>query len=722
MNPRFRLTPLTTALALALPNLALAQQASPETSRPDTPLPTVGVKGQPTGDEPAYQAVKTGTGKLPQALRDIPQAVTVVTNKLIQDKNADTLKEALRNVSGLTYNAGEGGRIGDNMLLRGFYTFGDTYMDGIRDVAQYNRDTFNLEQVDVLRGSGSMLFGRGQAGGVINQVSKQAFLSNRSNATATTGTGGYQRASADVNHVVGQDAALRLNVMKTSGGSTRDEVKTNREGFAPTLRLGIGTADEIELSLFYLRTHNTPDYGVPFFNQRPINVPGSTFYGTTSDYEDNTTKMFTASYQHIFADDSKLKTVLRWADYTRDLLVSVPRLNSTTLIGCPATAPTSISDSSILCRSRNSRGGAENTWTSQTDYTTQFNTGTLKHDVLAGVELLHENAGRWSYSGTAAPVTLVGNPDHNPVLPSDYTSRNKTGINTYSGNTIALYAQDMVEFTRGWKVLGGIRRDQLSASYSNGANVKFGEQSYRTGLLYQPSNYASYYLGYSDSFSPTADLYQFTSSTTVYPAERSKVLELGAKWDLYEGDLSLRTTLYRADKQWERNTDVDSAQTATILTKQRRTHGLEFELAGRLSPKWEVFSGVAFMQARILEQAPGRSDAYVGMRPRNTPAYTYNLWTTYKLGDGWKIGGGIEGMGSRTGYGLSTTSGAPVVNVIPHYVRVDGLIAYEQKAYSVKLNLFNLLNRKYHASIYENGGHAVPGTGRSAQVTLGYKF
>ena len=87
-------------------------------------------------------------------------------------------------MSGLSFNAAEGGRSGDNMNLRGFYTFGDLYLDGIPDTAQYNRETFNLEQVDVLRGAGAMLFGRGQAGGVINQVSKTPLQMEQYNSPA----------------------------------------------------------------------------------------------------------------------------------------------------------------------------------------------------------------------------------------------------------------------------------------------------------------------------------------------------------------------------------------------------------------------------------------------------------------------------------------------------------------------------------------------------------
>ncbi len=131
---------------------------------PTTTLPAVTVQAtEDAAPQDGHRATATRVGKVLQDPHDIPQAVTTVTNTLMEEQQVGSLKEALRNVSGLSFNAAEGGRSGDNMNLRGFYTFGDMYLDGIRDTAQYNRETFNLEQIDVLRGSAAMLFGRGQA-------------------------------------------------------------------------------------------------------------------------------------------------------------------------------------------------------------------------------------------------------------------------------------------------------------------------------------------------------------------------------------------------------------------------------------------------------------------------------------------------------------------------------------------------------------------------------
>ena len=685
----------------------------------ETTLPQVNVQDERYDDTPAgYQGGTTRVGKTEQLAKDVPQAVSIVSQQLIEETNANTLKEALRHVSGLTFNAGEGGRVGDNMMLRGFYSFGDLYLDGIRDVAQYNRETFNLEQVDVLRGSAAMLFGRGQAGGVINQASKRPFLENRTELTLTGGTESYQRGTADVNHVLGQHVAARINVMKTDAGSTRDHVESEREGVAPSITFGLGTDHRLTLAHYYLWTHNVPDLGVPYFQFRPLDVPKDRFYGTTDDFEDNRTNISTASYEFSITPESTLRTVLRHADYTRDLWAVAPRL------AAGATETTIANGTAIVNRNRQARGGEEETWTSQTDFTTRFSTGAFEHEALIGLELLDEDAGRWSYNAIpgAAPPTTVGNPDASPVLPASYGNRVKNNIVTYEGFTWAPYVQDMVQILPGWKVFAGARWDDLSADYSTGAEVDYGEWSYRAGVSHQPTDFQHYYFAWSDSFNPTSDLYQFTPSTTVFPAERSRTLELGAKWELLEGDLSLRTSVYRTEKAWERNTDIETAANNPLLTRERHTDGFELEGAGRITDRWELFAGLALMKARIDEARPNGNPNVEGLRPRNAPGYTYNVWTTYELGRNWKVGGGVEAKGERLAYGIGGGTAAITPNKVPSYTRWDAMLAYEQPRYEIKLNVLNAFDKRYYESVYENGGHVLPGTGRVVQLVTELKF
>ncbi len=147
----------------------------------------------------ALRATTTTIGKGKQELRDIPQSITVVTEKLIDDRNLDTVKDVLRNTAGITFLAAEGGE--EDIRLRGFSLAGtgDIFLDGMRDPAFYDRDTFNNDRIEVLRGSASMLFGRGSTGGAVNQVSKVPRLINEHEVTTTLGSHDYRRVTGDFN-------------------------------------------------------------------------------------------------------------------------------------------------------------------------------------------------------------------------------------------------------------------------------------------------------------------------------------------------------------------------------------------------------------------------------------------------------------------------------------------------------------------------------------------
>ncbi|WP_333700674.1 TonB-dependent receptor, partial [Rivihabitans pingtungensis] len=219
-------------LAMAL-SPALAYAAEPakadadnkEATKTLAPVKVIGTQGERVQ---GYKAETTRLGRMKQELKDVPQAVSVVTHDLMAEQGAANLKDVLKNVSGITFAAGEGGRSGDQVILRGFAAFNDMYRDGQRDVAQYNRDPFNDEKIEVLKGASSMLFGRGSTGGVINQVSKAPFAGELLGADLTIGTNHYQRITLDVNKPYSDTTAVRLNVMGTEDGSPNGKSQSKR--------------------------------------------------------------------------------------------------------------------------------------------------------------------------------------------------------------------------------------------------------------------------------------------------------------------------------------------------------------------------------------------------------------------------------------------------------------------------------------------------------------
>ena len=702
-------------------------------------LKEVQVRAQADGLEINRYTVKTTkAGKFEQDVAEVPQAITIVPDTLLTDQNATTLEEAMKNVPSVTFNSGEGGRIGDNINIRGFYTFGDMYVDGIRDTAQYNRDVFNDAAIEVLRGSASMLFGRGQAGGVINQVFKKPFLDNKSNVSVIGGSFDYFRSTADVNFVIDreQSSAFRINAVVQDSGSSRNQVTNHTQGVAPTYSWGIGTYNQIDASYYYLKTNLVPDYGIGFNTQskNPVNVVGSTFSGTIADIENNVTQFGTLSQNYSFDKDTSLVTKLKYSNYTRSLWSNKGRGQNPNGDWYQQN-PYPVQNLALA----GPRGANEETLAFQSDFNKTLNTWGLGHTLLGGVEYYREHVYRYGYDSTGCAtsyspsntgwITVNNNNLIKDTCKNGYANlvKNNNSVFSYQSNSYAVYGQDMIELTRGIKVMGGFRNDWLNAVYNQPNNpsglknqgLDFSSPSYRAGLLYEPMpNFGTFYLSWSDSFSPTADLYQLSAGAAL-PAETSELTEIGYKGDINDLGLSFRATAYHQVKNYERNTDLES--TAQLRSQRRHTDGLEFEVTGSITEKWDVFSGIGLMDSRIDIPANPAATQMVGKAPSNSTPYTFNLWTTYQLPYGWKIGGGVNGMGRRNVYG-QTGAAYNAPNWVQAQATVDGLIQYDAKQYTVRLNGYNLFNTTNYVSLYENGGFAVPGTYQAFQLGLTYKF
>ena len=709
-----------------------AQSAAPEpgATATEATLPAVKVQAsaETTGKE-AYQAVTTTVGKGVQALRDIPQSVTVITEKLIDDKNLDTLKAALHSVPGIAFEAGEGGAIGDLVRLRGFSTRGDIYLDGLRDIAQYNRDTFNQDRIEVLRGSASMLYGRGSTGGIINQVSKQPRLIDQSEVAFTAGTDRYYRLTGDFNVVTGENAALRVNLMKTEADSFRNGPSTDRRGIAPTFQWGIGTRDEFSVGAYHLEYDDVPDFGFRWLNGRPVNAAVNRWFGAKSDYQDDSATQFFVTHLHRFDGGGQLKTTLRDGRYKRDLwattagFAAIPAASSGLATACSyptgtVTTPiASISDNSLVCRGNQTRAAQDHHRFVQTDYSGRVEWLGLKHQLLAGAEYANEQTTTYSYTGTPAKSPLTwADAGGSPALADTRVRARNT---KFESDTLGLYVQDTVSLTDQWKLIAGLRYDRFSGDYERVAGPLSRTDrvwSHRVGVLYQPSEIVTWYASYGTSFNASGDLYQFDPTSANTAPEKSRNIEVGAKWDLADGNLSLRTAIFRTQKYNERNTDIDQASNAFLLSGKRHTDGIEFEAVGQITPALEVFGGIAWMKGRIdAAGSSPASQASVGRTPGLTPKITANIWATYRVSPGWRVGVGADGMSSRKP-ALAETG----LNRAPGYAKVDGLVEYLSGPYTVRLNLKNLFDRVYADGLYR--GFTVPGETRAAQLTVSATF
>lgn len=688
-------------------------------------LPTVTVKeSAEIQNKDTLKPTTTTIGKGKQALRDIPQSVTVFTERLMNDRNQDDFRDVLRSTAGVTFQAGETGE--EDIRLRGFSLgqAGDIYIDGMKDAPLYERDTFNNDSVEVLKGSASMLFGKGSTGGVVNQVNKMPLLMDQHEASYTLGTGQQHRLTGDFNFLTGENAALRINAL------VHDEknfgAKQKKLGIAPTYSWGVGTRDEFSVGLYALDIQGRPLYDHPWFldGQRIVpSLPARNYYGLASDKLDSSAQYVTLAHTHRFDNNGELQTRLRHGRYERDLLASAVRFAA-------GTTRDNLNGDTVVTRSAKGRLGISELTQLQSDYTNTFAWGGRKHAVIAGVDLYRDDARRdQRYTGTGTmPNTTVGTPNDGAVRP---TPRGAPTFNTFDASNLGLYVQDTVSVTDTVKLLGGLRYDRFKASYHTPTELSNrrsdGLWSPRLGVIYQPNESSSYYASYGTSYNTSGDTYQFglsfnnnTERAANTPPEKSRNFEIGGKFDLFDKRALLGIAAFYSEKYNERNTDPDSAAAQELLSGKRHAAGMEVNLAGRITPKWEVFFNHTWIpsaridESNVVPAASGGGAQVQGDRPGLTPRHSGSLWTTYAVAPQWRLGLGVNYRGEQNPEGQRAMTA-------DSFAVFDAMVEYtvDEKT-SIKLNVTNLTNKLYADTLYR--GFYGPGAARAAQLTLKTRF
>ena len=741
-------------------SLALAQTPPPAAaaSAPDTVLPVVRAKAaaEPTA-KASVQATTTQIGKGKQELRDLGQSITVVTERLIDDRNLDTMKDVLRNTAGITFLAAEGGE--EDIRLRGFplQSTGDVFVDGMRDPAFYDRDTFFLDRVEVLRGSASMLFGRGSTGGAVNQVSKVPRLMDEHQVDVTVGNHNYLRAMGDFNLKMGDNAALRLGTMLTQADNNGAGSAIDKAGVAGTYRWGIGERDEFSVSASLLDNDNGMNYGMPWIRPKQNSPASATtllplspdaYYGLASDRNAGQATQFTLSHIHRFSPQVELTTKVRRGEYERDQRAGTVRLcNPTSRTNddgsvsytpnpsCPdQLVPVRLdnfSQDTVLTRGTQLKIQDVSTVFAQSDLSAKVQAWGLRHELLAGIDFAQEKkvvyAARSAAQGGVTitkPVTTVGTPDDGASV--DESNRVLRRASQYTSRGAGVYVQDLIQFAPAWKLLAGLRFDHLKGDYDSFAipnnapgpvtasryQMKVSELSKRLGLLFQPDERLSFHLSGATSFNTSGDAYSLSAGNQDVPPEQAINLEFGGRYESADGQWSTRAAVFRSTKLHERNTDPDS--NLVTLSGKRHVAGLELDIAGRLTPQWEVFASYMWLPvANIDEGVPGSEGE--GTRPSLTPRHSGTVWTTYQISQRWRVGGGLN---ARSAQSPNRNPGW----YAPRYVTAD-LMAEVQvipNRFSLKANITNVTDKLYAESLYS--GHYIPGAGRLVQLTGSYKF
>jgi catecholate siderophore receptor len=735
------------------------------------------------GRENELKADHAASPKYTEALVDTPQTIVVIKKELFEQQGATTLTEALQNTPGVgTFFLGENGNTntGDAIYLRGFDSSGSIFVDGIRDIGSVSRDIFNTEQIDVLKGPAGTDTGRGAPTGSINLNTKQPQLRSFSNASVVAGSADRLRGTADLNQVLDRERgiAVRLNAVdQDNGNAARDVVKAKRWAVAPSVAFGLHSPTRLYLDFLHVKQDNIPDGGVPTIGlpgysnptipsatavnpppirpelNNPAPVDPQNFYGSRADFDRVKADMFTAIVDHDFGRRMRLRNISRYGKTKQFYLLSAFMSSGANVITQAAPIPPATvrypgvlaNDPStwLLQRTTRTIKDQENTvLANQTTLTSEFDTGMLRHTLVSGLDLSNEKQVNYSYVNNAtnrnlgylgflAPANLY-HPDLN-VMPVDVNFvrsgvRNQGEVTTASG-----YLLDTIKIGDKWLFGASFRVDHFDVNYdalpatgttTPATHLELSDSvtSGKLSVLYKPTEISSVYALWANSKQPpgsslTLSTGANSASNVNYDPQVSITTEVGTKWELMNRKLGLNAALFRTVVKNE--VEQDPTNTAVYYqTGRKRVQGVELSAVGQITRDWQVSAGYSWMdtsveQGRVITAGGENALTY-------TPKTAFSSWTTYTFPFGLKVGGGARYSG-RLLRGTDGAVGTPAY--ADDYWVVDAMAGYRVARWlDLQLNVYNLGDKRYVASINKSGYRYTPGAPRWASLTANFHF
>ena len=682
-----------------------------QTTPADTTLPEIKVES----NDAIYNAPTASTAtKINAPLRDIPQTVNVITQAVMRDKGVRSMEDAVKSVPGVSLVHGDGQR--DQVFIRGFNSLGDQFIDGIRDDAMYYRDMSNVEQIEVVKGPASVLYGRGSSGGMINRITKKPGV-DKNEASLQVGSWNQRRGEFDIGRSAGEgNVSFRMTGAVERSDSFRDQQFLDREAFAPSMSIKIDADTNLLLQAEYLHDKRVTDFGIPSLNGRPINVAPGTYYGSANardaDTAESTTSAVSMTFDHRFNGTWSIRNAFRYYQYKLDRYNVVPGVVS---------ANAAFASGYQVTRSRGAIARNEHGIFNQTELTQNTTIGGMAHQILYGVEFGVQDRTQLSRSGTAANVDAF-NPAGAAVYSTNWTT-NAAGSNSGSSTVAAAYVQDLITLSDKWKALVGIRYDSFKQELNVAGNPNRTDTAWspRAGLVYQPSSTQSYYASVSKSFQPSAENFNLTAANTLFAPQETTSKEIGTKIDLFNGRATATAALFNLERTNMTTTDPFGITTAVGT---QRTNGVELTFAGDLSDGWRISSGYAYLDAKISKStAVSKNVAGVpdgiaaqGKLATVTPEHSANIWLTKAITPQWTAGAGVNYVGNRFADTYNTVT-------LPNYTTVDAMVSYKIKGFDLQLNVYNIFDKEYIASAHSSLPNSLlPGAPRSAQLTARYSF
>ena len=652
------------------------------------------------GERVGYEAKETcAATKTCTPLKDVPQAVSVITAQQIDDQALRSISDVIYYVPGAGFNSGEGNR--DTIVLRGNSSTADFFTDGVRDDVQYFRDFYNVDRIEVLKGPNAMIFGRGGGGGVVNRVIKRSTPSNFENFALSGDSEGGFRLTADVNQSLNPAVGVRINGLYEDGDSFRRHVDLKRYGVNPTVGIQVGEGTRLDLSYEYFHDRRTADRGVPSDasgGPGTVDNPIEPLKGFDSIFFGDPDKSFAKvdahigviAVEHDFGGGLTLRNRTSYGHF--DKFYQNIFANSA--------APLLANPQNITLNGYNNGTTRKNLF-SQTDLIWENRLGGVDQTVLFGFELGQQKSRNRRHTAIFSPPGAATVPLADPTVDLDgMVSFSRIGTdadNRTRATVAAAYVQDQIRPADWLEIIAGLRFDSFKLKVDDSRPAPFGGEfsrrdkfwSPRLGLVLKPSKQLSIYGSFSRSYLPQSGD-QFSGldlNTAALKPERFDNYEIGAKWQPVEGLLAT-AAIYQLDRTNTRVANPDPSAPGTfLLSGKQRSKGLELGLAGNVTSQWQISAGYAWQKAEVTEATTActSGDCKVPLVPR----HTVSLWNRYDV---------TKDLGLGLGLIARSKSFTTISNKVklPGYTRVDGALFYKiTKRIEAQVNFENILGADY---------------------------
>jgi len=680
-------------LSLSIAQLCCISSAFADTDTSSTTLATIKIKAQQASDQTYKVDSSSSATRSEIALKDTPQSVSVVTQKVIEDIGATRLIEALDLAGGVTRANNFGGQGLTGFNVRGF-TSGEFYRNGFPINRGYPNapDSNTIERIDVLRGPSSSLYGRGDPGGTFNLISKTPKSEQQTTLDAQLNSEGLYRTTVDTTGTVpnAENIGYRLNVIAEGGDSYRDHVES-----------------KLTFEADILRNQHPLDRGqTRYAGQKSfISSPDTYLWETGKDnnrlYNDN--NMAQLRVEHELGNDWKLNAGVQY-------------LNGK-LHGYAVEANGIQNDGETLSRNYNYRELKWQDTDAQINLTGKFQFLGLANTLVTGLE--YENYDYKSYiirsSGDVGSYPInIYNPVLGQPLPELYrvTTHDRENL-----KTTALFLQDQVDLNERLSALLGLRFEHYEHDYKNllpnTANWNTSHNAFipRLGLVYKASDDLSIYSNAAKSFKPNTGA---SRNGDGFDPEEGLAYELGFKWQALDNMLSIDSAIFYANKENVLTLDpVDSVY--KVAAGEVRSRGIELNIAGQITPAWKIIGGYVYTDAEVTKD----NSLQKGTALANIPKNSFNLLNIYEFQNGPLQG---LGLGINQKY-IDKRAGQTAISTytMKGYAVTD-LVSYYQATPKLRLNLDvkNIFDRVYDESAFNL--YAYPGESRTVQLGISYTF